>query len=91
MFLTGWKLIITPKAITHHFRQNDGGIRDFRNKEYWEHDEKIFEGYMERWERSEKQPVHIVLDCGMGDHIAFKMVLPEIKEKYQDRKSSDSA
>jgi hypothetical protein len=90
MFRNGWKLIVNPKAITWHIRQGQGGIRAFqKNPEFWDHDSKIFENKLKEWNTistTNNNIKLIVLDCGMGDHIMFKMILPEVKEKYKDKK-----
>jgi hypothetical protein len=89
MFRNGWKLIVTPKAITWHVKQGQGGIRSFHNNpEHWDHDEKVFKAKLQEWHKEVvKSDVKlIVLDNGMGDHIMFKTILPEIKEKYSNRK-----
>lgn len=69
----GYKNYVVPNAITWHLKNKDGGIRD-GSKENFEHDEKIFRHRMEH-----RDHTIIVLDCGMGDHIMFKKILPEIK------------
>lgn len=90
MFRNGWRLIINPKAITWHIRQTQGGIRAFqKNPELWDHDDKIFQKKLKEWNVSPSTANNIkliVLDCGMGDHVMFKMILPEVKEKYKNRK-----
>lgn len=68
----GYKVIVTP-AVTWHVRNESGGIRD-GVKEMFTHDEKIF------IETVGFTPV--ILDNGMGDHIVFKHVLPDIKMPF---------
>ena len=63
----GYKILVTP-CVTWHLRNAQGGIRDGQ-RELYEHDERIFQL---------KDKTIVVLDCGMGDHIVFKHVLPEI-------------
>lgn len=65
----GYKVLITP-AITWHLKNDKGGIRD-GVKEMFEHDDQLF------WTRLHNTIV--VLDSGMGDHVVFKKVLPDIK------------
>ena len=50
-----------------------GGIRDGVGAMF-EHDERIFQNIM-----NFKDQTIVILDCGMGDHIMFKNILPEIK------------
>lgn len=64
----GYKILVTP-CVTWHLRNEQGGIRDGAQELYL-HDEKIFQL---------KDKTIVVLDCGMGDHIVFKHVLPEIE------------
>lgn len=65
---TGYKIFVTP-CITWHLRNPQGGIRDGQ-QQMFEHDERIFQL---------KDKTIVVLDCGMGDHIVFKHVLPDVK------------
>lgn len=64
---TGYKVLVTP-CVTWHLRSSSGGIRDGRY-ELYAHDDRVFQ-YRDK--------TIVVLDCGMGDHIVFKKVLPEI-------------
>lgn len=70
----GYEIVIVPNAISYHLKAQEGGIRDGA-EELYKNDEKIFSsilgiGYL------------VVLDSGIGDHIVFKSILPELKEKY---------
>lgn len=69
----GYKLLLVPNAITWHLKNKFGGIR---TEQYplFEHDEHIFRNTM-----SFDDKTVVVLDNGMGDHIVFKKVLPDIK------------
>lgn len=67
----GYRLLLVP-VVTWHLKNRDGGIRD-GVRELFEHDERIFRETL----GLEQTPV--VLDCGMGDHVVFKHVLPLIK------------
>lgn len=69
----GYKNYVVPNAITWHLKNKEGGIRD-GVKEMFEHDEYLFQNLM-----TFKDHTIVVLDCGMGDHIVFKHVLPYIK------------
>lgn len=68
----GYLVFVTP-AITWHLRNPSGGIRDGQ-REMFEADETIFRNIVGLG----KQTL-VILDCGMGDHIVFKHVLPDIK------------
>ena len=70
----GYKNLVVPDTITWHLKSQTGGIRDFNIAELFDHDEKIFKTTVEL-----KDYTVVVLDCGMGDHIVFNHVLPEIK------------
>lgn len=69
----GYKNYVVPDAITWHLKNKDGGIRDGVH-EMFEHDERIFQNIM-----NFKDQTIVILDCGMGDHIVFKKILPFIK------------
>lgn len=68
----GYKILIVP-TVTWHLKNNSGGIRDGA-LEMFQHDEAIFQA-----ELTPSDHTIVVLDCGLGDHIVFKHVLPEIK------------
>jgi len=70
----GYKLFVIPDTITWHFKSDTGGIRSTNNKELYDNDEKIFRNLLNLQDNT-----IVVLDCGMGDHIVFKHVLPHIK------------
>ena len=69
----GYKNLIVPNAVTWHLKNKKGGIRD-GHYEMFMHDEEIFKNILNFSDRT-----IVVLDCGMGDHIVFKKVLPDIK------------
>lgn len=69
----GYQILIVPNADTWHLKNQYGGVRT-ENKELFDHDNWIFHNYMKY-----KDNTIVILDCGMGDHIVFKHVLPEIK------------
>lgn len=69
----GYQILVVP-AVTWHLKNQDGGIRD-GVQQMFEHDEKIFRQMLDL---PQDQTI-VVLDCGMGDHIVFKHVLPQIK------------
>lgn len=72
----GYRNIIVPDAITYHLKSPDGGIRDGLIQLY-EHDEEIFR-------KNINVGVIITLDNGIGDHLVFESLMPEIIEKYGD-------
>lgn len=79
LFRAGYKLLVNSDARVWHFRQPKGGIRSGQAAENWENDEKIFQGYLNLWGVSQTQEKVIVLDAGLGDHYAFKNIIPELK------------
>jgi GT2 family glycosyltransferase len=83
MKMDGWRLLVNAEAVTWHLRLSTGGIRD-GYQEMWQHDENIFTGLMAEWGVKAKRYKAITLDNGIGDHYAFKSVLPEIRAKHPD-------
>ena len=74
----GYQIIVVPDTITWHLKNQVGGIRDSAKQEMFEHDEAIFRAIMSGASDFKDNTI-IVLDNGMGDHLVFKHVLPEIK------------
>lgn len=74
LFCKGYKLWVVPNANTWHLKSPTGGIRSETNAEMYEHDERIFRNILEYRDKTV-----VVLNCGMGDHVVFKHILPEIK------------
>lgn len=70
----GYELWVIPNAVTWHLKNPEGGIREQSKQEMFEHDEKIFQNII-----NFKDKTVVVLNSGMGDHIVFTKVLPEIK------------
>jgi hypothetical protein len=79
MFKKGYKLVVDSKAVTYHFRSNVGGIRASGIEKDWWHDEVAFQETL----REYNGEITCFLDCGKGDHLVFRSVLPKIKEKYK--------
>jgi len=84
MKLNGWDIKIAPKAYTHHLMNPEGGIRSYYNGELWGHDEEIFKQKLAYWKLLKPTSKIIVLDNGIGDHFAFKSILKDVLNKYQD-------
>ena len=74
LHLKGYKLYVVPNAITWHLKNPEGGIRSETSQEMYDHDERIFRNLLKY-----KGYTIVVLDAGMGDHIVFSHVLPDIK------------
>jgi GT2 family glycosyltransferase len=88
MKLAGYKLLVDPRAKIWHLRNPQGGIRSYESSFFWQHDEKVFAEKLKSYKIQAVANKIFVLDCGLGDHFAFKMVLPEIREKYKNSKIS---
>ena len=69
----GYEVIAVPDAITWHMKNPQGGIRMENNRELYEHDEQIFKNVL-----AYRDKTVVVLNCGLGDHIVFSHILPEI-------------
>jgi len=83
----GFHIKVTPEAITWHYRQPSGGIRRAdATIDWWNHDEVIFRDLMKQWGVHPREVKLIVLNNGLGDHIVFKSILPEIKEKFKEHR-----
>lgn len=83
----GFDILFDPLATIWHLREDTGGIRSYNNHpEFWEYDEKQFSKFMQEWEIKPSKFKFAVLENGAGDHIAFKFILPEFREKYKDHK-----
>ena len=78
----GWKLLVNGDATVWHWRQNTGGIRTDDKEEDYHHDEGVFQALLSVWGVTKEERKMIVLDSGIGDHWAFKNILPQLKEKY---------
>lgn len=81
----GFKLKVDPNSIVWHFRGENGGIRSHKNPKFYDDDEKIFQGYLNLWNVNASSKI-FVLDSGLGDHYAFKNILPKIRVKYPGKK-----
>ncbi len=82
IFRAGYKLVVDTSAVTWHFRAAKGGIRSHHDISFWENDEKIFNAKLQEWGVHGEPTKTIVLDCGRGDHVIVKSLLPQLKEKY---------
>ena len=69
----GYRILVVPDAVTWHLRNPEGGIRSENKEEMYQRDEYIFRNIIEHQSKN-----IVVLNCGLGDHIVFSKVLPEI-------------
>jgi hypothetical protein len=70
----GYKLLVVPNAVTWHLKNPQGGIRDGAKQEMFDRDEQIFRNIT-----GFQGKTIVVLNSGLGDHIVFSKILPEIK------------
>jgi len=80
----GWKLVVDSSAVTWHMRAESGGIRSGSDVTMWGYDNEVFKKKLQEWKVDVRNVKLIVLDSGLGDHLVFKKVLPEIKAKHKD-------
>lgn len=73
LYLKGYKILAVPNAVSWHLKNPNGGIRSETNQKLYEQDELIFRNTI-----AYKDKKIVVLNCGMGDHIVFKNVMPDI-------------
>lgn len=74
LYKKGYKILVVPDAVTWHMKNPQGGIRSETNPGMYHHDEQIFRNFI-----AHRDKTIVVLNCGMGDHIVFSHILPEIK------------
>jgi hypothetical protein len=69
----GYKILAVPYAESLHMKNPEGGIRSETRQEMYEHDEKIFKNIIGLSDKT-----IVVLNSGLGDHIVFSRILPDI-------------
>jgi hypothetical protein len=80
----GHRLVVLTGARTWHLHFGSGGIRSHTKDELYSRDEAIFRKLLLDWKVSPAKLKVAVLDNGIGDHFAFRSVLPDIKKAYPD-------
>jgi hypothetical protein len=70
----GYRILVVPDAVTWHMKNPNGGIRAETSADMYVHDDLIFRNTV-----GHNDKTIVVLNCGMGDHVVFSHVLPEIK------------
>ncbi len=79
--MKGYKVLIT-NAVTWHLKNKFGGIRDGQ-QQMFEHDEKIFDSYLNLWNvKTSTNTKYCVIDAGIGDHYSFKNIIPKLRQKH---------
>ena len=73
LYLKGYKILAVPNAVSWHLKNPIGGIRSETNQKLYEQDELVFRNTL-----NYKDKKIVVLNCGMGDHIVFNHVMPDI-------------
>ena len=73
LYLKGYKILAVPNAVSWHLKNPNGGIRSETNQKLYEQDELVFRNTI-----AYKDKKIVVLNCGMGDHIVFNHVMPDI-------------
>jgi len=81
----GYKLIVDPAIKVWHLQQSTGGVRAFTDGSLWSQDDTKFREWLASVDVEDKSPRLIVLDMGIGDHFAFKGILPQLKERFKER------
>ena len=74
LYKKGYKILAVPNAVTWHFKNPQGGIRDGAKQEMFAHDEAIFRNIV-----GLSDSTIVVLNCGAGDHIVFSHIIGEIR------------
>jgi len=74
LFQRGYAIWAIPNAVTWHLKSPTGGIRAETNADLYAHDDQIFRNHL-----AYRDKTIVVLNCGLGDHVVFSHVLPEIK------------
>lgn len=77
----GYRVMITPDALTWHFREATGGIRSYTDGSLWSKDEEVFRAKLLEWGVTPREYLYVVLDCGLGDHFMFYSILSELIAK----------
>jgi hypothetical protein len=73
LFKKGYKILTVPYAESLHMKNPEGGIRSETKQEMYEQDEKIFRNIIGHSDKT-----IVVLNSGLGDHIVFSKILPDI-------------
>lgn len=86
MFRAGWKLIVDGEAITYHFRAPSGGIRSESDLALWDSDENKLKEKLKEWGINTNDYFFMLNMHGLGDHYVMKGILPELRQKYPNKR-----
>ena len=81
----GFRLLVNPAAVTWHLKAPEGGIRGYA-PENWDKDDQVFFRFLSRHGIKLRRTKWVVLDNGIGDHLMFKQILPELLQKFPDQR-----
>lgn len=81
----GYKLFVVPDAVSHHLKIPTGGIRSQEyGVHYFKADEDNFNRKLVEWGVKQGEPTALIyLDNGLGDHLCFRLILPELRAKFK--------
>lgn len=82
----GYKLLVTPDALTWHFRESTGGIRSYTDGSLWAKDEEVFRAKLSEWGVNLREYLCVVLNSGLGDHFIFKSIIPDLLKKHTGKR-----
>jgi hypothetical protein len=82
---SGHKCIVDPRAHTWHLRCPTGGIRTY-NEQFFAKDELMFMKKFKDWGISPNDYTFMVLNNGIGDHFAFKIIIDEYIKSNKGKK-----
>lgn len=81
----GGRLVVDPTITVWHLQQATGGVRAFSDGSLWDQDDRLFREWLTSCGVEDSSPKLIVLDNGIGDHFAFRSILPKLKEIHKER------
>lgn len=81
----GYRLVVEPQAKCWHLQQQTGGVRAFSDGSLWAQDDALFREWLASCGFEDNSSKLIVLDAGIGDHFAFKSILPQLQDQHRGR------
>ena len=82
----GYKVILNPSVKTWHFNSPSGGIRSESTENNIIKDSNIFTQKLNSWGIKPNDYSFVVLEHGLGDHFAFKSILPQYLKTFKNKK-----